>query len=348
MLIRAGAACLCRARVLLLFLALFVTGCGEDEPELWVSAQSLTFNYVLRSAQFVIMNVGGGTMEGQIDSTVVEIPTPRFALQAGEDQVVTVTLKPELPQTAYGSLEGQVLVSAGIAGHATIRISIDSLAPDEAPPPAVETDPVWHRAAEGFNSKKGAFIEVLRPPFDSHEITHATAPLAELANSRYTITEAINGAFIGVPELDPPTWTGGEDTDLVTYQIDVPRTGDWYIWVRASAPSQGDNSYYWAFDIDDAAAASADNETMNILDLYESIPDRWTVAWLWYPFVSRTGPFEGQESTQWGPDRAGLHLTAGRHTLTLTPRERAYFDHFWGTMDQERDPNVEPPSLPEK
>ena len=87
MLVQAGVACLYSARVLLLFLPLFVTGCGEDEPELWISARSLAFNYGLRSAQFVVMNIGGGTMEGQIDSTVVDIPTPRFTLRAGEDQV---------------------------------------------------------------------------------------------------------------------------------------------------------------------------------------------------------------------------------------------------------------------
>ena len=86
---------------------------------------------------------------------------------------------------------------------------------------------------------------------------------------------------------------------------------------------------------------------MNILDMYEAIPDLWTTAWKWYPFVSRTGPFPGTEDLQGGDDRVGLNLSAGKHTLYMTPREKAYLDHIWATTDQTHDPNVDPPAAVE-
>ena len=120
--------------------------------------------------------------------------------------------------------------------------------------------------AEQFAARKGDFMVVLHPPFESHDVTHGTAPVALLTNGRFTISEAIDDAFLGVPGLEPATWTAGEDTDFVRYSVSVPESGDWYFWVRSIAPSQGDNSYYWAFDIDAAEAVSADTATMNILD----------------------------------------------------------------------------------
>jgi len=201
--------------------------------------------------------------------------------------------------------------------------------------------------AEQFAARKGEFIVVLHPPFESHEVTHGTAPVALLTNSRFTIGEAIDDAFIGVPALNPATWTGGEDTDFVRYSVNVPESGNWYFWVRSIAPSQGDNSYYWAFDIDAADAVSGDTAEMNILDLYEAIPDLWTTEWIWFPFVSRTGPFEGGETLQWSDDRLGVSLSAGSHTLHLTPREKGYLDHFWATTNQTHNPNVDPPTAVE-
>ena len=205
----------------------------------------------------------------------------------------------------------------------------------------------WQHKAEGYSALKGDFIVVLQSPTQSHDITHGTAPVAELTNSKYVLAGAIDGKFIGVPGLTPETWTSSEATDAVKYDITIPETADWYLWVRASSPSQGDNSWYWAIDASDADAVSGDTAVMNILDMYESIPGPWTTAWKWYPFVSRTGPFAGRESTQWEADRVGMSITAGSHTLTLTPRERSYLDHFWGTTDQAHDPNVDPPTAVE-
>ena len=207
--------------------------------------------------------------------------------------------------------------------------------------------------AEGSSSLKGDVIGVFQPPFESHVITHESAPSDMVTNGRFTITEALGGAFVGDPGMADPggapvAWTSGEDTDFIKYEIDVPETGDWYVWVRAIAPSQRDNSYYWAFDIEDADAISADTGNMNILDMYDGVLGPWTTDWVWFPFTSRTGPFGGGEQLQWTDDRVGRHFDAGMHTLHFTPREPAYLDHIWATTIRTQDPNVDPPTAVER
>jgi hypothetical protein len=117
-----------RACVVLLAVPMVLASCGEDDPEddpkLWVSAQTIEFQHGLWSAQLVVMNQGGGTMEGRIDSTIVDISAPRFTLAAGVDHVVTVTVKPEAREITTGNVNGEILVSAGSAGHATIPITV--------------------------------------------------------------------------------------------------------------------------------------------------------------------------------------------------------------------------------
>ena len=207
----------------------------------------------------------------------------------------------------------------------------------------------FQQPAEMFVSKKGDIFQVLQPPFVSHEVSHHTAPASVLAEGTFTISDAIGGAFIGVPGMAlpggaPVAWIGGENTDFVKYEIDVPKTAAWYLWLRAIAVSQRDNSFYLGIDIDDAAAVSGDTGAMNVLDLYDAVLGPWTTEWVWFPFNSRTGPVQGREASQWTNDRVGVQLTEGTHNLHITPREPAYIDHFWATTVKTHDPNVEPPT----
>ncbi len=117
-----------RACVVLLVVPMVLVSCGEDDaeddPKLWVSTQQIDFQRGLWSAQFVVMNQGGGTIQGQIDSTIVDISAPSFTLAAGVDHVVTVTVKPAVREITAEIAKGEILVSAGSAGHATIRVTV--------------------------------------------------------------------------------------------------------------------------------------------------------------------------------------------------------------------------------
>ena len=326
-----------RGGVLLLFVSTFVPGCGEGDPELWVSAQSLQIQFGIRSAQFVITNVGGGTMEGRIDSTMLDLSANRFTLAPGDDQVVTSTLKAAVVESGLATVDGQILVSAGIAGHATIRVSARLVPPEEEPAPADGPDPVDPNRAdilwetETFAEQVGAAPQIFNPPYDDTD-----------ANGHvFRMTEAYGDAFVGTPN------NAGDDGSL-KYLIRVPSAGDWYFWGRAIGPPTGDNSFYWGIDVDDKDAVR-DNAAVNIWDFNEAAglsinfplgdpaPDEALHSWTWYRLSSREGPFPGFGSYD---NPTPVALSAGEHTFHLIVREDgAYMDALYATKSASFDAN---------
>ena len=321
-----------RACGVLLVLPMVLASCGEDDPELWVSARSIDFRNGLWSGQFVVMNNGGQAMEGQIDSTVVDVSAPSFTLAAGEDRVVTVTVKPSILEAATGNVSGEILVSAGRAGHATIRIIVDlGLSPDDTDQangddgiPASSTEIVWE--AEDYAEKDGAGPETFDPPLNA----------TDGGGVAFRISDASGDAFVG-------TRDGSALTGSLKYEFRAPTTGDWYVWGRAIGPPGADNSFFWGIDIDDADAV-ADGPGVNIWDFNEAAgasvnfplgnpaPNEVLHSWTWYRLSSREGPFTGVGSYV---DPTPVRLSAGKHTFHLIVREDgAYMDVFYATKSK--------------
>ncbi len=97
-------------------------------------------------------------------------------------------------------------------------------------------------------------------------------------------------------------------------------------------PSSGDNSFFWAFDIEDGNTRT----------------DNWDLKrgteWVWQRLNSRSGPFEGTPDVQNGDDPIPIKLAAGEHTLHLILREDgAHIDQFFATTDKAFDPNENDP-----
>ncbi len=280
-------------------------------------------------------------MEGRIDSTVVEISAPRFTLVAGDDHVVTVTVKPAVRENATGDISGEILVSAGSAGHATIRVIVDlGLGPGDADQSnggddgtVSTTEIIWE--AEEYDERIGDAPETFDPPLNTTG--------ADGVN--YRISEASGGAFVGT--RDASGLSG-----FLKYEIRVPTTGDWYIWGRAIGPPTGDNSFFWGIDIDDADAV-ADGPNVNIWDFNEAAgasvnfplgnppPAGVLHSWTWYRLSSRAGPFPGVGSYV---NPTPVHLAAGKHTFHLIVREDgAYMDVFYATKSKTFDANGSDP-----
>ncbi len=330
-----------RVCVVLLVVPMVLASCGEDDPELWVSARTIDFRNGLWSAQFVVTNQGGRTMEGQIDSTVVEVSNPSFKLEAGDDQVITVTVKQGVRDNATGDITGQILVSAGDAGHATIRVNVDlGLGPDDSDQangddnsPASTTEIAWE--AEDYAEQDGAGPETFDPPLNE----------TDGGGVDFRISDASGDAFVG-------TRDGSGLTGLLKYEFRVPATGDWYLWGRAIGPPGADNSFYWGIDLDDADAV-ADGPEVNIWDFNEAAeasinfplgnppPAAALHAWTWFRLSSRAGPFPGVGSYA---DPTPMHLSAGKHTFHLIVREDgAYMDAFYATKSKTFDANDRDP-----
>ncbi len=319
-----------------------LASCGEDDPELWVSARTIEFRNGLWSAQLVVMNQGGRTMEGRIDSTVVEISAPRFTLVAGDDHVVTVTVKPAVRENATGDITGEILVSAGNAGHATIRVIVGlGLGPDDTDEangggdgPVSTTEIVWE--AEDYDELIGDAPETFDPPLNA----------TDAGGVAFRISDASGDAFVG-------TGDGSALTGSLKYEFRVPTTGDWYVWGRAIGPPSADNSFFWGIDIDDADAVADNAAVINIWDFNEAAgasvnfplgnppPAGVLHSWTWYRLSSRAGPFPGVGSYV---NPTPVQLSAGKHTFHLIVREDgAYMDVFYATRSKTYDANARDP-----
>ena len=276
-----------------------------------------------------------------IDSTVVDVSSQSFTLAAGEDRVVTVTVKPDILENATGNVSGEVLVSAGRAGHATIRIIVDlGLSPDDTDQanggdgnPASSTEIAWE--AEDYAEQDGAGPETFDPPLNA----------TDAGGVAFRISDASGDAFVG-------TGDGSALAGSLKYEFRVPTTGDWYVWGRAIGPPSADNSFFWGIDIDDADAV-ADNAAVNIWDFNEAAgasvnfplgnpaPPGVLHSWTWYRLSSRAGPFPGVGSYA---DPTPVQFGAGKHTFHLIVREDgAYMDAFYATKSKTFDANDRDP-----
>jgi hypothetical protein len=177
--------------------------------------------------------------------------------------------------------------------------------------------------AENFTARSGDGMQIFNPP-------HAASNGGE-----FTIADASGGAFIG-----SDNGAGGTSNSWFKYAFTAPVAGGWYLWYKAIAPSNSDNSFFWAIDIADDDAVSADNDQVNIIDLNEAVgasqnfplgnppPEGAIHEWTWFRASSRGGPFSG------GGDATPLELSAGGHTLHIMDREDgAYLDAFYITTD---------------
>jgi hypothetical protein len=77
-----------------------------------------------------------------------------------------------------------------------------------------------------------------------------------------TDSAASDGQYIWVPE-----GTGNGVGDA-TYYLEIPESGDYFLWMRASAPDSGGDSYFAAFNGDDFVQCG----------LRTDVPWRWNVA----------------------------------------------------------------------
>ena len=336
-----------RRSCLALLLLPFLISCGDEEPQLWVSAKSIVLKNGLWSAQFVVMNNGGSSMDVQIDSTMVDVPTSRFSLEPGADHVVTITLRSDLRDTGYGTVDGQILVSAGAAGHVTIPVTANLTPPGEEAdqangngdpnggglPDPNRTEFVWE--AEDFDERVGNAPDVFEPPLQTSDGNGAA----------YNIPDASGDAFVGSEEASAKTGS-------LTYNLRIPSTGDWYIWGRAIGPPTGDNSFFWGIDLDDLATVDGDPNS-NIWDFNEAAgvslnfplgnpaPEAVIHGWAWYLLSSREGPFPGTGDVN---NPIPLELTAGTHTFLVAIREDgAYLDAFYATKSANSNPNDDDP-----
>ena len=205
----------------------------------------------------------------------------------------------------------------------------------------------FHFEAEDFIDSEGKDWEILKPPFDAPVQVHDHMAKEIRGKAKYTIVEASNGAFIGIPNGpgDRLNVMGGA---WIKYVFNVPAAGSYYIWARAIAPTVGDNSMYWGLDIDDDKAVSEDNKDINIWDFYEAAQFRQNLSadWVWFQINSRSGPFNGPEATQNGQNPKPMRLSAGDHTLHIVHREDGiYIDVIFATTNKAQDPSKVLPSL---
>jgi len=170
----------------------------------------------------------------------------------------------------------------------------------------------------------------------------------------YTISEASGNMFVGT--LND---TGGDGT--LKYVINLAVNGEWYFWGRAVAPTGGENSFFWGFDIPDADAV-AGGPGMNIWDFNEVVngdrvpgsnnfpfgdppPDEALYGFTWFRVSSRDGPFLGSGNYD---DPTPIDLAAGEHTFHLAVREDgAYMDAFFITTDRTFDARFMEPAAVE-
>jgi len=209
--------------------------------------------------------------------------------------------------------------------------------------------------AENYSTSNGnpltgdptGYFVVLNPP-----LTETADP--DQHGGQFDITEASGNTFLGIPNSPEPL----EGGIWVKYEFEIPEAGDWYFWGRVIAPSLFDNSFYWAFDIDDADALSTNNATINVWDLNEAIGDSINFPlgrditleqreqWTWFRISSRDGPYPyGGEN--YG-DPTPLDFTPGTHTLHLIDREKGVFvDRFFATTEKSFDANDTEPAPPD-
>jgi hypothetical protein len=182
--------------------------------------------------------------------------------------------------------------------------------------------------AEQFTASNGDAFETLTPSFKA----------TDSDGVEFDITEASGDVF-----LSSANGLGNDSGSWLKYEFNIGVAGDWYFWGRVIAPTGADNSFYWAFDIDDADAVSVDNEITNIWDYNEAagesinfpFGDGISAAekqqWIWFRISSRTGPFPGRGSYD---DPTPLNFTAGKHTLHLIHREDGtYVDKIFATTE---------------
>ena len=196
--------------------------------------------------------------------------------------------------------------------------------------------------AEDFIGGKPGAIKVLSVPFETNVQPDQPHPKTGKLGGKYTIKEASGNKFIGVPN-----GAGSNSGSYVKYNISIPKSGSWYFWARVIAPSVADNSFYWAFDIEDKDAVSADTNKTNIWDFYEKeeLRKNYTVEWVWFRLNSRNGPFPGRELDQYGPNPTPIKLDKGIHLLYLIHREDGTFmDALVWSQDKTFDPNKTPPT----
>jgi hypothetical protein len=199
--------------------------------------------------------------------------------------------------------------------------------------------------AEDFAGGKQGSIKVLSVPFETNVQPDQPHPETGKTGGKYTIKEAYGDKFIGVPN-----GSGNNSGSYVKYEIKIPASGEWYFWSRVIAPSVADNSFYWAFDIEEKDAVSADTAKTNIWDFYEkeSLRKNYTTKWVWFRLNSRTGPFPGRELDQYGKNPTPIKLDKGVHILYLIHREDGTFmDALYWTQDKSYDPNKTPPTAVE-
>jgi len=100
--------------------------------------------------------------------------------------------------------------------------------------------------------------------------------------------------------------SGHASTGAAIYQVTLPATADYWIWVRARAPDTASDSFFISID---------DNPRV---DFDTSMPGISDPAWHWIAAAVPVDPF---------PQRV-FALTAGSHTIALTSRET------WSTVDR--------------
>lgn len=177
--------------------------------------------------------------------------------------------------------------------------------------------------AENYTDRSGEGMQIFNSPHSASN------------GGEYTISDASGGAFIG-----SDNGAGGSSNSWFKYAFNAPVAGGWYLWLKGIGPPNSDNSFFWAIDIADEDAASADNDQINIIDFNEAAgssqnfplgnppPDGAIHDWMWFRAGSRSGPFSGVG------DATPLELSAGTHTLHIMDREDgAYLDAFYITTD---------------
>ncbi len=194
--------------------------------------------------------------------------------------------------------------------------------------------------AEGFSEQVGDGFQVFTVPLTD----------TDRDGNEYTITEASGNMFAGTLNN-----AGGDGT--LKYVINLAVGGEWYFWGKAIAPTGGENSFFWGFDIPDADAVR-DGAGMNIWDYNEVVdpgsnnfpfgdppPDEVKFGFTWYRASSRNGPFTGTGNYD---DPTPISLSAGEHTFHLAIREDgAYMDAFFVTTDRTFDARFMEPAAVE-
>jgi hypothetical protein len=111
----------------------------------------------------------------------------------------------------------------------------------------------------------------------------------------------------------------------VTYEFEVPRGGNYWIWGRVHAPDSNADSFLVAVDL----------EASQIYDTGECIWSQFSAQkqWIWTRVSQRTGNWKSDQSCLELKERV-FSLSAGRHTLVIMGREnRSQLDAILITDD---------------